>query len=285
LRTDRQRWCVALVGDASENFHGQTAVGPGGADTEVLMTRVHLISDSTQYDASLVSLADAAQVCAKERHWLVVGGHMVNLHILRAGLNLPLRYTHDADIAVEIRTIRRGNLIDRLRALGYHNATYSNRFDRDADGLQASIDLVVASYTTKHDPNIDADVIRVDGMPVVDDALHRDPVIIELIGERTDGVRMEATIRIPDIVSAIAMKSFAVAERSNANDAKDLANLLEVAHADGLNDKKWPRGRAFAAAKIQLAAQFVKPGSAQSLVTESPEHQARLREIASALVS
>ena len=55
------------------------------------MQTVHLISDSRGYDAALISLADAATVCAKLRKWLIVGGHMVNLHILRAGLPLPLR--------------------------------------------------------------------------------------------------------------------------------------------------------------------------------------------------
>ena len=65
------------------------------------MDTVHLVSDSRGYDGALVSLADAATVCAKLRKWFVVGGHMVNLHILRAGLDLPLRLTRDADIAVE----------------------------------------------------------------------------------------------------------------------------------------------------------------------------------------
>jgi hypothetical protein len=50
---------------------------------------VGLVSENRAMDASLLSLSDAADVCAKVRRWFVVGGHMVNLHILRAGLPLP----------------------------------------------------------------------------------------------------------------------------------------------------------------------------------------------------
>jgi hypothetical protein len=244
---------------------------------------VHLVSDSRDYDGALVSLSDAAQVCAKLRKWFVVGGHMVNLHILRAGLDLPLRLTHDADIAVELRMIRRGTILEKLRELGYRNTVYPNRFDRDAHGLSASIDLLVASYSTKHQPNIDADSIVVDGMPAVDEALDRDPVVLHLIGDRTDGVRMEMTVHLPDIMSAVTMKSFAVAERSNPNDAIDLGRLLEVARADGYEGRKWPRGKSYQVAKVQLSAQFDTPGTALAQATSSIPEQARLRDITRAL--
>jgi hypothetical protein len=243
------------------------------------MQTVHLASDSREYDGALVSLSDAARVCtaAKLRKWFVVGGHMVNLHILRSGLSLPLRLTHDCDIAVEIRMIRRGTLLEKLQELGYRNRVYPNRFDREVDGMAASIDLVVASYSTKHMPNMDAASIVVDGMPAVDEALDRDPVILHLIGDRTDGVRMEMTVHIPDIMSAIAMKSFAVAERPYVNDAVDLGHLLLVAGANGASG--WPRGRAYRVAAVQLAAQFDAPGTALGLASADPATQARLREI------
>jgi hypothetical protein len=118
-------------------------------------------------------------------------------------------------------------------------------------------------------------------MPVVDEALDRDPVVIHLVGDRTDGVRMEMTIHLPDIMSAIAMKSFAVAERSNPSDAVDLGRLLEVASADG--GKKWPRGKAYQVASVQLSAQFDMPGTALALATSSIPQQVRLREITRAL--
>lgn len=75
------------------------------------------------------------------------------------------------------------------------------------------------------------------------------------------------------------MKSFAVAERHYPNDAIDLGYLLEVASADGHERKKWPRGKAYQVASVQLSAQFDMPGTALALATASIPQQVRLREI------
>jgi hypothetical protein len=245
---------------------------------------VPFVSGSREQDGAFVSLAHAAQLCASVRHWLVVGGHMVNLHIVHSGLDLPLRPTHDADIAVRLRTIRQGDLLTRLVALGYRNPVYSNRFDREADGLATSIDLLVGSYLTTHQPNMDGDMINIDGMPAVNEALARDPIHLDVVADLTDGSRLEAAVRIPDVVCAIAMKSFAVAERSNPHDAQDLGHLVEVADAAGLDGHMWPKGKAFAAARHQLAAQFVAPGLALEHAAAEESRRARLREIARKLV-
>ena len=79
------------------------------------------------------------------------------------------------------------------------------------------------------------------------------------------------------------MKTFAVAERSNPHDALDLGRLLQVARAAGLESERWPKGKAFAAAKAQLAAQFDKPGHALALASPTMPGQVRLRDIASLL--
>lgn len=245
---------------------------------------VHLASDSRAMDASLIALADAVKVANGVRHWLIVGGHMVNLHILRAGLDLPLRVTRDADLGVDLRTLRASGLVGRLRMLGYDNPVYSNRFDRNVDGVEASIDLVVPSRSTKHQPNIDADVIAADGMPALDVALSRDPVIVDLIADLVNGTRIETRVRIPDAHSAIAMKSFAVAERDNPRDAQDLAHLLSVIHADGFNVDRWPTAAAFVAAARQLSAQFDTPGTALDQATPVPSQRDHLRVITRLLV-
>ena len=245
---------------------------------------VYLKSSSREYDGSLIALRDAAQVTTNVKRWLVVGGHMVNLHIVRAGVQAPLRLTRDVDLAVEVPEIRDRGLVARLRELGYDNPVFSNRFDRDADGLFASVDLLVPSYYTKTRPNIDADVIAVDGMPVVDVAFDRKPVIVDIVADLVDGRRIEMAIRIPDLVSAIAMKSYAVAERSNPVDAKDLGHLLEAVKLEGTGQDSWPTVKAFAGAARQLAAQFDKPGSALAQASDSEEYQARLRDITRSLV-
>ena len=165
---------------------------------------MHIISDSTGYDAATLSLADAAAVADKAKPWRIVGGHMVNLHIVRGKLKAPLRLTRDADLAVELKSITEGGLVGRLMKLGYTNPVYHNRFDRDVDGLALSIDLVVPSYSTKHQPNIDALVIKVDGMPGVDAAFERKPEIVELVVDLTDGRRREFAVQLPDAVTAVA---------------------------------------------------------------------------------
>jgi predicted nucleotidyltransferase len=245
------------------------------------VTSIRVVSDSRAMDGALTSLVEAAHVCVPVRRWFIVGGHMVNLHVLRSGLRLPTRPTHDADVAVTRRTIGQGDLLYRLRALGYRTPTFPNRFERTVDGLSVSIDLVVQSYSTKHEPNVDIDERNFDGMPAVSEALDRDPVVIDVDVVLTDGIEIAATVRIPDIASAIAMKSFAVAERSNPQDAVDLGQLLHVARAAGVESGVWPKGKAFAAAKVQLAAQFGQPGTALELATDSESGRIRLRDIAS----
>jgi hypothetical protein len=244
---------------------------------------IRIRSDSRATDGALTALVEAAQVCVPVRRWFIVGGHMVNLHVLHSGLALPTRATSDADLAVTRRTISQGDLLYRLRTLGYRTPTFPNRFERHADGLDASIDLVVQSYSTKHEPNVDIDERNFDGMPAIGEALDRDPVLLDVTAELTDGSVISASVRIPDIVSAIAMKTFAVAERSNPADAIDLGHLLHVARKAGAESAVWPRGRAFAAAKAQLSAQFDRPGSALALATSTDAGRVRLRDIASLL--
>ena len=234
-------------------------------------------------DGALMALIDAATVCQPVRRWFVVGGNMVNLHVLRSGLNLPTRATPDVDLALPKRTIYQGELLGRLVGLGYRTPTYPNRFERDLDGAHAQVDIVTASGSTKHEPNIDIDGRNFDGMPGVDEALDRDPIEVDVTADLTDGTSIAAQVRIPDIVSAIAMKTFAVAERHNEKDAVDLGHLLHIARAAGAESDTWPRGKAFAAAKVQLAAQFDKPGHALELATDSDRTKVRLRDIASLL--
>jgi len=245
---------------------------------------IRLRSDSTATDAALTALVEAAQVCVPVRRWFIVGGHMVNLHVLHSGLRLPTRPTHDADLAVTRRTVSQGDLLHRLRALGYRTPTFPNRFERSVGGVDASIDLVVQSYSTMHEPNVDIDDRNFDGMPAVADALDREPVVLAVEADLTDGSARSATVRIPDIVSAIAMKTFAVAERSNPQDAVDLGVLLHVARSAGAESDVWPRGKAFAAAKAQLSAQFDRPGTVLAQASATDAGRVRLRDIASLLV-
>ena len=174
---------------------------------------LHIASESRAYDAAIRALADAALAAADLEAWLIVGGHMVNLHVLRAGIGLPTRATRDADLAVELLAIRDSPLLARLRELGYRNVQSSSRFDLRTAGGTAAIDLLVPSYSNRHRANMDAGAISVDGFPALHLALARAPVVVDLSAKLTDGTRIETRVNIPDVLSAIAVKTFAYAER------------------------------------------------------------------------
>jgi hypothetical protein len=245
---------------------------------------VHLVSESRASDGSLRALADAAAVAEGLDAWLIVGGHMVNLHVLRAGIDVPLRATRDADLAIELVSVKNTHLIERLRSLGYDNAVSSNRFDREIGGTLSSIDLLVPSHSNQHRSNIDAGKIMVDGLPVLHAALARPPVVVDLTAELSGGGRLEVSVRVPDVVGAIAMKAFAYAQRYAARDAEDVSRLLEAAHAYGIGADAWPTGPTFKAAGHALSTLFDSPGRGLAHAASSPKSQARLRALTRALV-
>jgi predicted nucleotidyltransferase len=245
---------------------------------------VRLVGDSPETDASLRALADAVSVASKQPPWLVVGGYMVVLHALRAGLDRPPRVMPDADIAVNLQGWRMRRFIKNLRKLGYDNPRFSNRFQRDVGGAVASIDIVIPSFSTKHQPNIDVGVIAIDGMPFVDIALNGKPVALAVTLDLSTGEQVVLEARIPDVVTAIAIKTFAIAERSNPKDARDIATLLLVVDAEGAAGR-WESGPAFTTAARQLHAQFDTPGGALAEATDSPEMRERLRKITRELLA
>jgi predicted nucleotidyltransferase len=245
---------------------------------------VRIVSESRAYDAAIRALVDAARVAAGLDSWLIVGGHMVNLHILRTGIDLATRATRDADLAVELLAIRDGALLDRLRDLGYRNTQSSNRFDRTTTAGTAAIDLLTPSYSSRHRPNMEAGEIFVDGFPALHLALARPPVVVDFDAVLTDGTRMAAEVNIPDVISAIAVKVSAYAERFAPRDAEDLYSLLEVAHMEDSASKTWPDQPSFATAARQLSTFFDVPGAALGTATRSAQQRVRLRALVRSLV-
>jgi hypothetical protein len=260
------------------------AARASGGQIRPVLTMLDLASDSRAYDAALRALVDAARAAAGLDAWLIVGGHMVNLHVLRTGVDLPTRGTRDADLAVELLTIRDSPLLARLHEFGYRNSGSSNRFDRQTPGGTAAIDLLAPSYSHRHRPNMDAGPISVDGFPVLHLALARPPVLVELAATLTDGARLAAEVQIPDVVSAIAIKVSAYAERFAARDAEDLGCLLEVARAEGVTAAAWPDQPSFATAARQLSLFFDVPGRALPTAARSPQQRVRLRALVRSLV-
>jgi hypothetical protein len=245
---------------------------------------VRLVSDSRATDGAVRALADAASAARDLGSWRIIGGHMVNLHASRAGVALPSRATRDADLAVDLLTVRDGGLLRRLGALGYRNSASSNRFVRDAPGTTATIDILAPSYSTRHEANVDAGTIAVDGIPALHVALARPPVVLDLTAVLTDDTEVSTDVNLPDLPSAIAIKTFAYAERFAARDAEDLLRLVEAAHRSGLTAEDWPDQPTFAAAGRRLRTFFDSAGRALAAATTSKPHQVRLRALIRSLV-
>lgn len=240
---------------------------------------MNLVSDSRATDAAIRALADAAKAASELDSWRIVGGHMVNLHALRVGTDLPSRATRDADLAVDLLAVRDGRLLQRLSELGYRNAASSNRFVLDSAGVPATIDILAPSYSTRHEPNVDAGTIAVDGIPALHVALARPPVVLDVAAVLTDHTQISTVVHIPDVLSAIAIKTFAYAERFAARDAEDLHRLIEVAHQTGITAEAWPDQPTFVAAGRRLRTFFDSPGRALAAATASRRHQVRLRAL------
>ncbi|QBS40362.1 hypothetical protein [Nocardia sp. CS682] len=241
------------------------------------MIELEVFSGSRAEDGAYLALADAAAAGAALESWAVIGGHMVNLHVLRSGVSVPLRATRDADLAVELVTIRDGVLLDRLRGMGYDNPRAGNRFERSIGGTAATIDLLAPSFTNRHVADLDAGPIAVDGIPALHVALAREPVWIALSAKLIDGARTAATVAIPDIATAICIKVFAYLHRFTPRDAEDIARLLECGYADRTS---WPTGTTFTEALDLLREHFDQPGHALRRCTGNP---ARTRALVRAL--
>jgi hypothetical protein len=151
-------------------------------------------------------------------------------------------------------------------------------------GSTASIDLLAPSYSNRHKPNMDAGDIAVDGLPVLHAALAREPVAVDLSVDLSGGGRIQTTVQIPDVVSAIALKTFAYVERFAARDAEDLHRLLEIAFKEGVDASKWPAQSSFVNAGRELSMLFDSPGRALRQATTSLQAQTRLRAITRSLV-
>ncbi|WP_280429687.1 hypothetical protein [Nocardia brasiliensis] len=241
------------------------------------MYELNVVSGSRAEDGAYVALADAAGTAVASGSWAVIGGHMVNLHVLRTGVSVPLRATRDADLAVELVSIRGGALLDRLRLLGYDNPRSGNRFERSVGGTFATIDLLAPSFTNRHVPDLDADPIAVDGIPAAHVALAQEPIWIALAATLTDGSRLSARVAIPGVATALCIKVFGYLQRRVPRDAEDIGRLLECSYADG---GRWPEGATFTEALGLLQEYFDRPGQALRKWSGNP---ARIRALVRAL--
>ena len=103
------------------------AVSGGGTDRLVMM------SPSAADDGGFVAMADvtrAAGLAEMGADYRLLGGIAVMLHILRLGIDVPLRRTGDADFGVPPHVLKSGRLVE-------HDWLIEDRFQFAPFGIQS----------------------------------------------------------------------------------------------------------------------------------------------------
>lgn len=171
-------------------------------------------------DNGMRALRDVAAVAA-DIEYRVIGGHMVRL--LRHVYNVPgiPRLTSDADTGIDVNVAFKGDLHDRLTALGYI-AECGNRYER---GEQA-VDLLVPAAARPGKQIIAERAF--DGAPGLRLALALPPIDVAVTARLTDGDIIEFEVPVPDVEAAFVLKMLARTVRDSERDLQDIGTLLEI---------------------------------------------------------
>lgn len=229
------------------------------------LTRLALSAASVADDLGFVALADLSSALGDVAgEYRIIGGHMLTALVARWQLGADLyRETGDTDLGVPPLLIRRGELIDRLAALGYGQIA-GDRFARTiadipvrlADSMegthQAIVDVLVPAYTSRARQNrrIDGSSLVTTEVPGLATALQRPPVTMELRLRRLDGSGLEATLSFPDEVAALVLKALVTTVRPKNTDVVDVWRCLEVCRAAGTQPQDFDEGEPAEAAAI-----------------------------------
>jgi hypothetical protein len=192
-----------------------------------VVTMITLRSTSREEDAALDALADLARAVADWDACRVVGGHMVAIHVTRAGANVQHRPTADADLAAPVAVLADPEFARRLNDLGYDMVDGSRLRRHTAHG-EAFIDLIAPAPASRALHNQSAGRFRVDRFPGVQYVLNEPPVMVEINAVPLEGSPSPSfRVAVPTITAAIVVK--ALAARNRRKDKEDLHRLLITA--------------------------------------------------------
>ncbi len=220
---------------------GVLAVSGAGTDRLVMM------SPSAADDGGFVAMADvtrAARLADMGADYRLVGGIAVMLHILRLGIDVPLRRTGDADFGVRPHVLKSGRLIEELEAVGYKK-TSGCTWERALDERRtASTDLLIPAYTSRPRVNKEIDsngtTVVTTEVPGLAEALRRTPVRLPVRFILSDQRAIETEVLLPDAVGMLLLKAGARKVRNEERDSTDLWRCLEVAAAEGVTPSELP---------------------------------------------
>jgi len=246
-----------------------------------------LLSGSRAQDAGYAALADVATITERlGADYRLIGGHMVSMLVaLHQVTGVPARETVDADLGAEYCVAADPRLVETLQELGYVRPGAANRFVRPlSDGLEATIDVLVPSYTGRHEPNQKHGDLVVDEVPGLSYALAVTPVRVAADIQLTTGRCIRATILVPAPLPALALKLLSYGSRYATKDSEDVWRLLAVCHAAGIGPGDWARSSVTLRDAALVLSRFATINSpALREITSDRTTRTRIRALAAAV--
>jgi hypothetical protein len=202
------------------------------------MRRVDITARSLAEAAALEALSDVAAAIDDWDSVRIIGGQMVHIHTLLAGVTPRTRRTVDTDVVGTVAVIASGNLEQRLLGVsgrGYEQRDGSRIARPLPSGHDAVIDLMVPSQTSGVRYNVPVGGFIVDAFPGLRTALVRESETAEVHVTGLDGAsRAPAVVAVPDLVGAIVVKALAAQRSGRDRDRTDVEHLLQCAAATNI---------------------------------------------------
>ena len=206
-------------------------------DREDPPRRILFPSESLATDGGLIAITDVSEAMRDtglESDYRVVGGIAVMLHVLRTGVDIPIRSTGDADYGVPPRVLTEGKLVREIERRGYAK-TEGNRWERQIDDERiATVDLLIPAYTSRARSSRQVGKVNTTEVPGLAEAFLAEPCVVDAEFILTNGEHLNARVLLPDSKSMILLKAGARRVRNEDRDATDIWRCLEVANADGV---------------------------------------------------
>jgi hypothetical protein len=194
-----------------------------------------------------MALADLAAIAtAIGVDYRIVGGHMVTLLVEACGVSdrVILRETLDADFGALPEVVADPRLVRALRDRNYETPGAANRFVRRQDDevgrLDMMIDILAPSYAGRLVSGQRYGDLVADEIPGLAFALSRPSIRVELGVRLTGRSDLSMSLVLPDLSSAICIKTLAYRGRYADKDAVDLWRLMNAAYEVGLRSNSWP---------------------------------------------
>ena len=238
-------------------------------DREDPPRRILFPSESLATDGGLIAITDVSQAMSDtglESDYRVVGGIAVMLHVLRTGVDIPIRSTGDADYGVPPRVLTEGKLVREIERRGYAK-TEGNRWERQIDDERtAAVDLLIPAYTSRARSSRQVGEVNTTEVPGLAEAFLAEPCAVDAEFILTSGEHLSARVLLPDSKSMIRLKTGARRVRNEDRDATDLWRCLEVANADGVTARDFT-GSDVAQIRDLLQRELGRGGSALGIIT------------------